>query len=417
MQLTRRQAFLATAFLASSCTNTPVDAFAPSSTTTTPSFLLKSAATADESTASAASSSSSDDATTTDPLLIRAARGEDVERTPVWMMRQAGRHMQVYRDLCKKHTTFRHRSEIAEVAVEISLQPWEAYQTDGCILFSDILTPLPGMGAEFEIDDKLGPVMKHPIETYDDLKTLHDIDPDTSTPFVKEALQELRKKVAGTDTAVLGFVGSPFTLATYLVEGKTSRDYLKTKRCMYTEPELFKQILQHLANNIAQYAKFQIESGAQLIQLFDSWAGHLSPRDYEEFAAPYQTYILDEIKKEYPNVPTVMYIKHSGALIERMAGTGVDVVSLDWTVDMAEGRDRIQAGRSAAGLEGTGGVQGNLDPGILFAPDEVIAERAHEILRKAGPKGHVMNLGHGIEAATSQEKAHFFIDTVRNFRH
>lgn len=162
---------------------------------------------------------------------------------------------------------------------------------------------------------------------------------------------------------------------------------------------------------------FQIESGAQLIQIFDSWAGHLSARDYDEFAAPYQKQILDVIKAKYPDVPTVIYIKHSGALIERMAGTGADIVSLDWTVDMAEGRERIKNGRAKVGLEGVGGVQGNLDPGLLFGSQETIKERTEEILRKAGPTGHVMNLGHGIEAKTSEENAKFFIDTVRNFRH
>ena len=151
--------------------------------------------------------------------------------------------------------------------------------------------------------------------------------------------------------------------------------------------------------------------------MFDSWAGNLAPADYDIFAAPYQKMILDEIKDKHPEIPTVVYIKHSGALIERMAGTGVDVVSLDWTVDMAEGRERIAAGRAKAGLEGPGGVQGNLDPAILFGSQESIKERAEEILKKAGPKGHVMNLGHGIEAATSEENADFFIQTVKNFRH
>ena len=242
------------------------------------------------------------------------------------------------------------------------------------------------------------------------------MDPTESMPFVAEALKSLRQEV-GKETAVLGFVGCPYTLATYLVEGKTSKEYLEIKKMALNEPDLLHSILKQLADNIGDYANFQIESGAQLIQIFDSWAGHLSPRDYDEFAAPYQKMVLDKIKAEHPEVPTVVYIKHSGALIERMAGTGVDVVSLDWTVDMAQGRERIEQGRLAAGLEGPGGVQGNLDPAILFAKHEVIEERAVEILKKAGNVGHVMNLGHGIEAATPEENAHFFIETVRNYRH
>lgn len=242
------------------------------------------------------------------------------------------------------------------------------------------------------------------------------MDPYESTPFVAEALKALRQEV-GPDTAVLGFVGCPYTLATYLVEGKTSREYLEIKKMAMTEPKLLHGILQQLADNIGDYACYQIENGAQLIQIFDSWAGHLSPRDYDEFAAPYQKQILDRIKKDHPEIPTVCYIKHSGALIERMAATGVDVVSLDWTVDMADGRDRIAQGRVQAGLSGRGGVQGNLDPAVLYATHDVIKERTHEILRKAGPTGHVMNLGHGIEATTPEENAAFFIETVRNYRH
>mmetsp|Transcript_19931 Transcript_19931/g.29510 ORF Transcript_19931/g.29510 Transcript_19931/m.29510 type:complete len:408 (-) Transcript_19931:143-1366(-) len=363
----------------------------------------------------AAKSKSGSSSATKDPLLIRAAKGEETERTPVWMMRQAGRHIAEYRELCKEYPTFRQRSEIPEVAVEVSLQPWRNYQTDGCILFSDILTPFPGMGCEFTIDEKLGPIME-PIRSKEDLKKLKPIDPISAAPFVAEALKSLRNEV-GPETAVLGFVGCPYTLATYLVEGKTSKEYLEIKKMAFNEPELLHSILQKLAESIGDYANYQIESGAQLIQIFDSWAGHLSPRDYDTFAAPYQKMVLDAIKAKHPEIPTVTYIKHSGALVERIAKTGVDVVSLDWTVDMAEGRERIAKARADAGLEGPGGVQGNLDPGILYADHSVIKERTEEILRKAGNKGHVMNLGHGIEATTPEENAHFFIETVRNFRH
>lgn len=242
------------------------------------------------------------------------------------------------------------------------------------------------------------------------------IDPSAAAPFVAEALQTLRKEV-GPETAVLGFVGCPYTLATYVVEGKSSKEYLEIKKMAFNEPDLLHAILKNIAESICDYALYQIESGAQLIQIFDSWAGHLSPRDYDEFAAPYQKIILDKIKETHPEIPTVVYIKHSGALIERMARTGADVVSLDWTVDMAEGRERIANARAAAGIEGPGGVQGNLDPGILFGNHDTIQERTIEILKKAGPTGHVMNLGHGIEAATPEENAACFIETVRNYRH
>jgi len=352
------------------------------------------------------------------PILIQAALGKKTSRTPVWMMRQAGRHMACYRELVKTYPTFRQRSEIPDAAVEISLQPVNQYDTDGCILFSDILTPLPAMGCEFEIDDKLGPVMKEAIRDKASFeKVMHNLDPSSSLSFVGEILSTLRSELPKSK-ALLGFVGCPYTLATYLIEGKTSKLYIETKKMACEQPELLHSMLKMLAENIGQYACYQIENGAQLIQIFDSWAGELNTRDYDEFAFPYQKMVLDTIKEKYPNIPTVIYIKHSGSLIERMAKTGVDVVSLDWTVDLAEGRDRVNAARSEIGLSVPGGVQGNLDPTMLLMDSqEAIKERTEEILRKGGGIGHVMNLGHGVEATTSEENAQFFIDTVKNFRH
>ncbi|KAG5180695.1 Uroporphyrinogen decarboxylase chloroplast precursor [Tribonema minus] len=340
-----------------------------------------------------------------DPLLLRAARGEEVERVPVWMMRQAGRHMQCYRDLVSKYPTFRERSEIPEVSTMISLQPYNRYKTDGVILFSDILTPLPGMGVDFNIEEKAGPKLE-PMRTWDAARKMHPIDPAAACPFVGETLRDLRAEV-GNDATVLGFVGCPYTLATYLVEGGTSKEYLEIKKMMFKEPQLLHHMLSSLAGSIGDYANYQIESGAQVVQIFDSWAGHLSPKDYDVFAAPYQRQVVDKIKAAHPEVPIIIYINKSGALLERMATSGVDIVSLDWTVTVPEARKRI--GDDI-------GIQGNLDPAVLFAPHDVIKERTEEILRAAGGRRHVMNLGHGIEAATSEENAEFFINTVKNFR-
>lgn len=340
-----------------------------------------------------------------DPLLLRAARGEEVERVPVWMMRQAGRHMQVYRDLCKVHKTFRQRSEQADVATEISLQPWRAYGTDGCILFSDILTPFPGMGVDFDITEKEGPKMKT-WTTMDDVNRMKLIDPVVSTPFVAEALKNLRREV-GNKATVLGFVGLPYTLATYMVEGGSSKEYKEIKTLGYQSPKVLHAMLDRLADNIGIYANFQIESGAQVIQVFDSWAGNLSPGDYDTFAAPYQRKVIQAIKKAHPEVPIIMYINKSGALLERMAASGADIISLDWTVTIEEARKRI--GDQV-------GIQGNLDPMVLFAPNEVIKEKTEEILRSCGGRRHVMNLGHGIDAVTPEEKAKYFVDTVQKWR-
>jgi uroporphyrinogen decarboxylase len=220
------------------------------------------------------------------PLLLRMAKGEEVEHTPVWMMRQAGRHMAVYRELCKEHPTFRERTEKPEVAFEISMQPYRSYGTDGVILFSDILTPLPGMGCEYQIDEKKGPVMTGgPIRDERGIDALTMIDGAKDCSYVGETLGMLRKEV-GNKATVMGFVGSPYTLATYIVEGGSSKEYLEIKKMGFKNPKLLHKLLKKLADGIAEYACYQIESGAQVIQLFDSWAGHLSYQDYDEFAAP-----------------------------------------------------------------------------------------------------------------------------------
>jgi len=315
--------------------------------------------------------------------------------------------MQVYRDLVKKYPTFRERSEIPEVSTEISLQPWRSYGVDGCILFSDILTPLPGMGVEFDIEEKAGPKLK-PMRTMESLEHMYvNSDWTKATPFVKQTLGDLRKTV-GNSATVLGFVGLPYTLATYLVEGGTSKEYLEIKKMMYTQPQILHKMLETLAENIGNYANFQIDSGVQVIQIFDSWAGSLAPDDYDIFAAPYQRIVIDAIKKKHPETPVIMYIAKSGHLLERMAKSGVDIVSLDWTVTIDEARARM----------GTKvGLQGNLDPAVLYAPHHIIKERTEAILKMAGNRHHVMNLGHGIEATTPEANAKHFVDTVQAYRH
>merc|ERR1719198_1552705 len=324
------------------------------------------------------------------------------------MMRQAGRHMKVYRELVPKYPTFRERSEIAEVALEISLQPYRAYGTDGVILFSDILTPLPGMGFDFDIEEKRGPVLPAVRTEADIASRMKRLEPAKACPFTGEVLGALRREV-GDAATVLGFIGAPYTLATYLVDGGTSKEFTEIKRMGFEAPAVLHKLLGDIAENIADYAIYQIESGAQVIQLFDSWAGHLAPRDYDAFAAPYQQRVIAAIKRAHPDVPIIIYINKSGALLERMAQVGADIVSVDWTVSLDEARRR---------LGDDIGIQGNLDPAILLADHATIRERAVEILDQAAgiPKGHVMNLGHGIDATTPEENAKFFVDTVQAYR-
>ncbi len=335
------------------------------------------------------------------PLLLRAAQGESVERTPVWMMRQAGRYMEVYRKLRDKHPSFRERSENPDLSYEISMQPFNAFKPDGVILFSDILTPLPGMGIDFDIVESKGPLIADPIRELNQIQTLKELDPDKSLPFVGEVLGRLRESV-GNQAAVLGFVGAPWTLAAYVVEGRSSKNYAVIKAMAFQQPEVLHQLLDHFAVSIANYLIYQIDSGAQVVQMFDSWAGQLSPVDYDTFAAPYQKKVIDLVKSKHPNTPTILYISGSSGVIERMAKTGVDIVSLDWTVDMAEGCSR---------LPDHIGIQGNVDPGILFGSQEAIRQRIIDTVKKAKGRKHILNLGHGILPGTPEENARVFFET------
>lgn len=337
------------------------------------------------------------------PYLLRAARGEKLDRPPVWMMRQAGRYMKAYRDLREKYPSFRERSEIPEVAVEISLQPWRAFQPDGVILFSDIVTPLPGLGIEMDIAEGKGPIIEQPIRTWEQVDNLHPLQPAESMPFIREILQALRQEV-GNQATVLGFVGAPWTLAAYAVEGKGSKTYSVIKNMAFSEPAILHRLLELLSDAIATYACYQIESGAQVIQMFDSWAGQLSPQDYEIFALPYQKRVFQKIKQVHPETPLILLVSGSAGLIERMGQAGADIISLDWTVDMAEARQRL-------GWDVK--VQGNIDPGVLFGSKEFIRDRILDTIRKAGNQGHILNLGHGILPTTPEENAAFFFETAK----
>jgi uroporphyrinogen decarboxylase len=323
------------------------------------------------------------------------------------MMRQAGRYMQVYRDLRQKYPSFRDRSEKADLAIEISLQPWRAFAPDGVILFSDILTPLPGIGIPFEIVESRGPIIDPPIRSLEQIENLHLLNPEASMPFIREILQALRQEV-GNQATVLGFVGSPWTLAAYAIEGKSSKDYTVIKSMAFSEPDLLHKLLGKIADAIAVYAGYQIDSGAQVIQLFDSWAGQLSPQDYDTFALPYQQRIIQHVKSTHPDTPLILYISGSAGVLERMGQSGVDIVSVDWTVDMAEARKRLGA---------QVGVQGNIDPCVLFGSQTVIRDRIIDTVRKAGKDRHILNLGHGILQNTPEANAAFFFETAKQLRY
>ena len=337
------------------------------------------------------------------PYLLRATRGEILERPPVWMMRQAGRYMKVYRDLRDKYPSFRERSENPDLAIEISLQPWRAFQPDGVIMFSDILTPLPGIGIPFDIVESKGPIITPPIRSQAQIDNLHPLEPEKSLPFIKTILQTLRQEV-GNQSTVLGFVGAPWTLAAYAIEGKGSKNYSIIKGMAFSEPVMLHQFLSKIADAIAVYVRYQIDCGAQVVQMFDSWAGQLSPQDYEVFALPYQQQVVRQVKETHPDTPLILYISGSAGVLERMGKSGVDIVSVDWTVDMAEARQRL--GKDMM-------VQGNIDPGVLFGSKEFITERILDTVRKAGKGGHILNLGHGVLVGTPEDRVRHFFETAK----
>ena len=337
------------------------------------------------------------------PLLLRAARGETLDRPPVWMMRQAGRYMKAYRDLREKYPSFRERSEIPEVAIQVSLQPWYAFQPDGVILFSDIVTPMPGLGIDMDIAEGKGPIIHEPIRTQEQIDNLQPLNPEESLPFIKTILQSLRAEV-GNKSTVLGFVGAPWTLAAYAVEGKGSKYYAIIKNMAFSDPTLLHQLLSKFADAIAVYMRYQIDCGAQVVQMFDSWAGQMSPQDYETFALPYQKQVFEQVKKTHPDTPLILLVSGSGGLLERMTKSGADIISVDWTVDMADARKRLGPNMN---------VQGNLDPGVLFGSQAFIRDRILDTIRKAGPRGHILNLGHGVLPGTPEDNVRFFFETAK----
>ena len=330
-------------------------------------------------------------------LLIRAARGEAVARTPVWMMRQAGRYLPDYRAV-RANTDFLTLCKTPELAVEVSLQPYRILGVDAVIMFSDILIPVEAMGQEVRLTEQKGPELPEPIRSREQVDRLILPDPLEKTGFVMEIIRTLRQELDGA-VPLIGFAGAPWTLAAYMIEGGGSKNYAQVKRMMFAEPATFHMLLSKIADTIILYLNAQIEAGAQVIQLFDSWAGELSPRDYVEFALPYEQKIFESLNRGA--VPTILYINGSGTFLEQMATCGADVLSIDWRVNLADARARV-------GNRLT--LQGNLDPCVLLSTPEIVTQQARELIRAGGGHRHILNLGHGILPMTPVENARAFIE-------
>lgn len=333
-------------------------------------------------------------------LLIRAARGEAVERTPVWMMRQAGRYLPEYRAV-RAETDFLTLCKTPELAVEVSLQPYRILGVDAVIMFSDILIPVEAMGQEVRLTEQKGPELPDPIRSREQVDRLIIPDPIEKTGFVMEIITTLRRELDGA-VPLIGFAGAPWTLAAYMIEGGGSRNYAQVKRMMYAEPTTFHVLLDKIADTVILYLNAQIEAGAQVVQLFDSWAGELSPDDYAQFALPYEQKILGSLNRQA--APTILYINGSGTFLEQMATSGADVLSLDWRVNLNDARARVGDALT---------LQGNLDPCVLLSTPEIITEKARELIKAGRGHRHILNLGHGILPMTPVENARAFIDAAK----
>jgi uroporphyrinogen decarboxylase len=326
-----------------------------------------------------------------EPLLVRAARREPVERTPVWFMRQAGRSLPEYREIRERHAFFEiNRS--AELTTEVTLQPVRRHGVDAAVMFADIMTPVLAMGLDVELVEGVGPVVAEPVRSLAAVERLRVPDPaDTVAPLL-EAIGIVRREL-DPEQAVVGFCGGPFTVAGYIVEGKPSREFSVTKALMYREPEVWGALLDKLADAFAAYAVAQARAGADVVQLFDSWVGALSPADYAEFVAPWSGRVLAALRDA--GVPTIHFGTGTATLLSSMAATGGDVIGLDWRVPLDEGWAAVGEER---------GVQGNLDPAVLLGPWKRVEAAVRDVLARAGGRqGHVFNLGHGVLPRTDPD--------------
>jgi uroporphyrinogen decarboxylase len=329
-------------------------------------------------------------------LFLRACRGEELPRVPVWMMRQAGRYLPEYRALRAKHS-FLEVCKTPDLAVEVSLQPLRRVGVDAVIVFSDILIPAEAMGLPLELGDA-GPNLPNPVRTKADVDRLKIFDPEIETGFLPEAIRRIVRDV-GPEVPVLGFAAAPWTLACYMVEGKTKEGFATVKSFLYHEPKTFRELLHKIALATIPYLKAQIAAGAAAVQLFDTWCGELHIRDYEDFALP----AVQEVISGLAGVtPVIYYTKASHHLLPAAARSRADVLSVDWRVDLAA--LRRQLGPKIA-------LQGNVDPAILFGPANEIRTVTQETLATLGGVGHILNLGHGILPATPVENAQLFVET------
>lgn len=339
---------------------------------------------------------------------IRALLKQPVDYTPVWMMRQAGRYLPEYKAIRAEAGDFMALCTNPELACEVTLQPLRRFNLDAAILFSDILTIPDAMGLGLYFETGEGPKFERPISNASDVDKLPIPDPELSLGYVMDAVRTIRKNLKG-EVPLIGFSGSPWTLATYMVEGGSSKAFTKIKKMVFSEPAILHKLLDKLADSVITYLNAQIAAGAQSVMIFDTWGGVLSPRDYKLFSLQYMEKIVDGLTREYEGqkIPVTLFTKNGGMWLESIAATGCDALGLDWTIDIADAKARV--GDKVA-------LQGNMDPSVLYAPKERIEQEVKDILAGFGEgEGHVFNLGHGIHLDVPPENAGHFVEAVHKF--
>ncbi len=336
---------------------------------------------------------------------LRALLREPVDRTPIWMMRQAGRYLPEYRATRAQAGSFMELCRNTDLATEVTLQPLRRFPLDAAILFSDILTIPDAMGLGLNFVQGEGPVFEHPVRSAADVAKLGVPDMEQDLRYVMNAVRSIRKALDGK-VPLIGFSGSPWTLATYMVEGGSSKTFSKVKAMLYDDPATAHALLGILADAVTDYLNAQIKAGAQAVQIFDTWGGVLTPRDYQEFSLAYMARIVEGLIRvhEGRKVPVILFTKGGGQWLESMAETGADALGLDWTTPLNEARARV--GNKVA-------LQGNMDPSMLYASPERIREEVRYLLTQYGQgSGHIMNLGHGIHPDIPVEHARAFVEAV-----
>ena len=327
---------------------------------------------------------------------------EKTEGTPMWFMRQAGRVLPEYREVRRRYGLL-EICQSPELASTVTLQPLKRFDVDAAIVFADIVTPLVGVGFGVRIVDNVGPVVDAPVRSIRDLERLGPLCPEEDLPYMIETLRLVRTALP-EEKALIGFSGAPFTLATYLIEGSPSRNYARTKAMMYGQPDLWGELMNRLSEMIIVYLLAQAGAGAHILQIFDSWVGWLSRRDYVEYVLPYTARILESVKRG--GTPVIHFATGAGALSKTIKDAGADVVGLDWRTPLDEAWESL----------GQVAVQGNLDPAVLLAPSAVIREQTRDVLQRAkGRPGHIFNLGHGFLPQTPLDSITHMIDSVKDW--